>query len=327
MTKKVPRADMDPEALKRMRKREYDLSIKRAQGEGGLVPNTRVQKRIRFLIDEKGVAGSYIAKRAGVSEAMVMGHYHGLRRTGGETRAYGSPLETCRWDFERAILGAKFTHDDVFQVDACGVHRRIGALIHHGYTYSFLAAQMGQSLAVFHRRLVTDKRERSRYSFHRQLDALYSKLIAMDPADAGVGEHGRKYAARLAEKHGFAPAHCWDEDTIDDPNAFPEWTGECGTVTGYFLHLKYGIRVKEWSNGTRPGGEPKIKKSVQCDACKDARLAAKAKYTKWNDADRASILSKIDNGWTVRAVAAEYGCSTRTVERFKRERRDGRQER
>jgi hypothetical protein len=36
------------------------------------------------------------------------------------------------------------------------------------------------------------------------------------------------------------PDH-WDDDTIDDPNAVPEYTGRCGSIVGALIHLRESI--------------------------------------------------------------------------------------
>src|SRR5690606_31398529 len=35
----------------------------------------------------------------------------------------------------------------------------------------------------------------------------------------------------------------WDPDTIDDPDAYPEWTGACGTHRGRLIHKREGTPV------------------------------------------------------------------------------------
>ena len=42
----------------------------------------------------------------------------------------------------------------------------------------------------------------------------------------------------IARRNGWAPPGAWDDDQIDDPQAHPEWTGECGTDRGYWVHRR-----------------------------------------------------------------------------------------
>jgi hypothetical protein len=302
---------MTPEELAAVRASDYRSAINRAMGQGGMVSNERVHERLKYLIDEKGVPARYIAKRAGVTEVMVLAHYHRKGRTGGN---YGKPLTECRWKFEQAILSAKFGPADQFLVDACGVQRRIGALVCKGYSYAFLAQQLGVGLAVFHRKLVTDRRGKVRATFHREIVALHEKLINEDPEEMGVSAHGRRYTAKVAAKHGYVPDHCWDSDTIDDPDAFPEWTGACGTVTGYNLHRNERIFVEEVplkAGGTRV--------RVLCAPCCEARQKRKSEYEQRRIEGREKALAWLAEGKAVTWIALELGVSTRTVERYKKE--------
>lgn len=320
--KRKKRGEMTPEELAAIRRHELEGALRRHRGEGGMVPNDKVRARLAFLIDEKGIPARTIAKRAGVTEAMVLGHYHGYRRTGGHNhgKMYGDPLHQCTWGFEQKILKARFYPSDIFLVPSCGVHRRVGALICAGYSYSFLAQQLGTTLAVFHRKLVTDARGKIRKTYHDEIAAMYDKLIKIDPLEAGVTEHGNRYSKRLAEKHGYAPEHCWDPDTIDDPDAVPEWTGHCGTETGYFLHLKHNILVQVYGEGTRtPSG--KQRRKVLCAPCREARSKGVMQYSRFAE-HKDEILEALKDGTrTVRSIADEYGCSSRTIERFKAEAR------
>lgn len=85
---------------------------------------------------------------------------------------------------------------------------------------------------------------------HDDINALFQKLADQDPDKWGV--HQSQACIKRAVAKGWAPPACWDDDTIDDPAAIPDWTGECGTLTGYYRHLRKG--------GTPP-----------CQPCKDAR--------------------------------------------------------
>lgn len=65
---------------------------------------------------------------------------------------------------------------------------------------------------------------------------LYDKIKYADPADYGVSTTSQKKARHYAK--GAPTVDCWDEDTIDDPDALPEWTGACGTEEGYRIHVR-----------------------------------------------------------------------------------------
>ncbi|MCQ9186232.1 hypothetical protein KMT30_45815, partial [Streptomyces sp. IBSBF 2953] len=56
------------------------------------------------------------------------------------------------------------------------------------------------------------------------------------PAEHGASQGGITRARRHALAHGWAPVGAWDDDTIDDPGAHPDWTGKCGTTEGFWAH-------------------------------------------------------------------------------------------
>lgn len=44
------------------------------------------------------------------------------------------------------------------------------------------------------------------------------------------------FALHNARRRGWNGPLAWDDDTIDNPEAHPEWTGRCGTDHGWWLH-------------------------------------------------------------------------------------------
>jgi hypothetical protein len=59
-----------------------------------------------------------------------------------------------------------------------------------------------------------------------------------------------------ARQHEWAPPAAWDGIDMSDPNAFPDFTGHCGTPKGYQAHRGSGIPA--------------------CRPCKDAEAVASA---------------------------------------------------
>ncbi|AJP04752.1 hypothetical protein TU94_28195 [Streptomyces cyaneogriseus subsp. noncyanogenus] len=54
-----------------------------------------------------------------------------------------------------------------------------------------------------------------------------------------AGVQGTSHRARdRALREGWAPLSAWDEDTLGDPSAHPEWTGYCGTDRGWWIHQR-----------------------------------------------------------------------------------------
>lgn len=62
----------------------------------------------------------------------------------------------------------------------------------------------------------------------------------MDPAEHCTALSIAKTKAR-ARRQRWAPTWAWDGDTLDDPDASPEWTGACGTAEGYRIHIRETI--------------------------------------------------------------------------------------
>ncbi|MGW5711644.1 hypothetical protein [Streptomyces olivaceus] len=46
-----------------------------------------------------------------------------------------------------------------------------------------------------------------------------------------------------ARRESWAPAATWDDDTIDNPDAHPEWTGHCGTDHGWWTHRQQQLPI------------------------------------------------------------------------------------
>lgn len=138
------------------------------------------------------------------------------------------------------------------QVPVHGAQRRLRALRAQGFTYTFLCDQFGHAHnSPRLQRILTGFKEPGQpvkfliAATAREIEAVYDKLDGVDPRDVGITEPGVKYSIRRAAELGYAPRACWDEDTIDDPEAFPEWTGRCGSALGFRIHLREGIPVCE----------------------------------------------------------------------------------
>lgn len=123
-----------------------------------------------------------------------------------------------------------------------GMKRRMRALACAGFGYHMLGRELGISGQAAYQ--LTNSGRAVRTSSAVRVAAVYDKLQWADPYDFGGTRQGVGRAKGVAARNDWAPAHCWDEDTIDDPEAYPEWTGACGTQQGYRLHHRYEIGVK-----------------------------------------------------------------------------------
>lgn len=138
--------------------------------------------------------------------------------------------------------------------DPTGTVRRMQALRADGFPGHLLGGRIGVSyeavaqLAHSSRGSVLETTRISVASLYRELDGRW-------PGDFGVRSNVAAKCATFARRAGYAPRSCWDPDTIDDPEAFPEWTGRCGTPFGHLVHERDGIPL--------------------CARCEDARVPLK----------------------------------------------------
>lgn len=122
-----------------------------------------------------------------------------------------------------------------FRVPAVGVQRRLRALRADGFTSDWIASELGVTPDAVSK-LAADFRGFVFASTHSDVDALYRKTGAFRPADVGITVSASRRAMTWAKRYGWVSRSCWDEGTIDDPGALPDWTGVCGTPFGPLQH-------------------------------------------------------------------------------------------
>lgn len=168
-----------------------------------------------------------------------MEHYRGKRF------ATDRPLLQCQEATARLILETQFTTADVDRVKPVGIRRRLQALARAGFTSTLIAAEIGgDSRNVYG--LTVGRRGQGHVSPEtaRRIADAYEEMHLRDPvSDYGGNPQACTRVRRIAERKGFAPHICWDSDTLDDPEAFPEWTGACGTARGRRIHAREQIPV------------------------------------------------------------------------------------
>lgn len=125
-------------------------------------------------------------------------------------------------------------------VDSTGTIRRMQALRADGFPGWLLGDRLGVSYEAV-AQLATRQREVVLESTRLAVAKLYEELDGKTPGDFGVGSPQAGKCATYARRAGYAPRSCWDPDTIDDPEAEPEWTGYCGTPMGRWIHQREGI--------------------------------------------------------------------------------------
>ncbi|MDQ0792042.1 hypothetical protein [Streptomyces sp. B1I3] len=139
-----------------------------------------------------------------------------------------------------ALLAVEPTLDNLADraaVDGAGTRRRLQALVAAGWPQTRIAARIG--ISNFTKTMHGD--QPVRVTTARAAVALYDELWRADPRDHGVRPHVYERTRRQARDLRWAPVGAWDDDTIDDPAAFPDWTGRCGTPQGFRAHYQLGI--------------------------------------------------------------------------------------
>ncbi|MEU8195272.1 hypothetical protein AB0C10_15975 [Microbispora amethystogenes] len=179
-----------------------------------------VRQHVLAVMEATGVSPQTIALAAGVGKSTIKQLVCGRPSQG------RGPEKTITVRVAERLMNVVITLDmlpDRSQVDACGTRRRLQALAMLGWSLTGLGSMCGvrfnaiRFIAKGEVRTVTAKTARA-------VRDLYAELWNQ-PAPA-VTRSERKtatYARNHAIKLGWAPAAAWDEDTIDDPKAKPNW--------------------------------------------------------------------------------------------------------
>jgi hypothetical protein len=183
-------------------------------------------------LKECGIGDRGIAALAGLDRGQIQKLLHGRTERGTPPPAQIRPATAA------AILAVDITLDVLpgsLLLDATGTRRRLQALAAKGWPQVRLGARLHSDMhALLHTAQVTARNARA-------VRDLYDELWRTDPRDDGVGNQAYTRALNHASANHWAPIGCWDDDTIDDPSAFPDWTGHCGTVQGYNAHYNDSV--------------------------------------------------------------------------------------
>jgi hypothetical protein len=186
-------------------------------------------------LKECGFGDRSVAGLAGVDRKRVRDLLHGRAERGTPPPAQIRPATAV------ALLGVEPTFDNLpgaTVIDATGTVRRLRALVAAGWPQARIAQKLGWTDANLSALL---RRERTIVRTARAVRAVYDELWQADPLAAGVASHVCTRARDHAARSGWAPVGAWDDDTIDDPAAGPDWTGVCGTRAGYSAHRVIGV--------------------------------------------------------------------------------------
>lgn len=123
---------------------------------------------------------------------------------------------------------------------AAGTVRRLQGLAVGGWPLSRLARETGLTPYRIGQ-LVTAAPATVTVDEARAVAAVYARYSSASPGLCGVSHIHARAARDHATAAGWAPPAAWDDDTIDDPDAIPQWTGHCGTTRGADLHERHDI--------------------------------------------------------------------------------------
>jgi hypothetical protein len=201
-------------------------------------------------LKESGVGDRTIAAAAGLDRKRVRELLHGRPERDTPPPAQVRPATAL------ALLAVDLTLDLLpagLPVGATGTRRRLQALTAAGWPLHHLAVRLGMTDPNYNTML---SRPRVTAGTARAVRDLYDQLWRAHPREHGVGAQPFSRARNHAIAHRWAPVGAWDDDTIDDPQAYPDWTGKCGTPAGAAAHRRLGLPI--------------------CDPCREARKGAVA---------------------------------------------------
>lgn len=192
-----------------------------------------VRRKIR-IFHTRGMSYREMARQVGLSESAVCRYANHPDR--GMYRSALEKLQDLRFELDNAEAGP----GPGARINPVGTVRRLGALWADGFSTLWLA----RSLDAGQRHVWETMTGQPRYVFRGfafRVEAVYAALEGVNPRDVGMSASGIGCAITAATRRGVPPRHCWDPDTIDDPLAFPEWTGACGTPRGREIHRRIGV--------------------------------------------------------------------------------------
>jgi DNA-binding XRE family transcriptional regulator len=175
-------------------------------------------------------------------------------------------------------------------VPVAGTVRRIEALNEAGFPLRWIADESGYGNHWLYQQLLSGARGEKGilYANAQKVRELYDRIGEKTPEDLGVPPRIARYSRTWAAKRNAVPRHCWDSDTLDDPKAFPEWTGACGTARGRRIHAREGI--------------------PECQACRDRVLDP---ATGFQSATFRAL--RLERGWSQPQLGDRIGCARESI--------------
>lgn len=206
----------------------------RSIGRPTKVDAQRTYRHIVWLHDVHGMPLGLIGQLGGLAEGSI----NDIRAKGarGETYEVYRKTQDGILRVQPMDLGGSYGA----HVDMTGTMRRLNCLTYQGFTLQFIADQIDMAI----QNLSPCAKGQVRFVFAgtaRKVKEIFGKLDGTKPFDYGIEANSQRIAIFYSKKRGGTPSHVWDEDTIDNPQALPEWTGACGSILGYHLHIRHSL--------------------------------------------------------------------------------------
>lgn len=245
-----PRGEMTPDELKKARARDCEKRRLRGYGTPLNVTPSELAAATAIIAaaHQRGMSYPAMERQLGVGRQLLADVHKGrkgtIRRVNYEAII---ALEFIPTPQDGVRLGAR--------LNATGSIRRIDALRAKGYPKDYLAAYIG----VQHQNLPPGVGG-SKWIYPAmatKVREMYEKLRETDPRDLCT-ETGVRRAEMRAARLDLIPPDCWDDDTIDDPAAVPEYTGHCGTQEGWISHHLYDVPMCQPCKATQGRRQPRV---------------------------------------------------------------------
>lgn len=169
-----------------------------------------------------GMSQNLISRRAGVSQSTI-------------SRLLSNEQTGClRTQGERILVVRPGDFDEVSDRPSLGTVRRVRGLYYVGHGPQAITVHAPLTLTI-----ITEIAGAEYQWVAPTTEAAIKRACAALAAVPGTSHRARARALR----EGWAPLSAWDDDTINDPHALPEWTGYCGTDLGWWKHTINNIPV------------------------------------------------------------------------------------
>jgi len=145
-------------------------------------------------------------------------------------------------------------------VSGLGAMRQVRAMVANRHSLTAIASASGLNHSVISE-IANGHRSMLRAATVRAVQGAYTTLAEAVGAST--------WSANRAAREGWAPPAAWDGIDMNDPDAFPDFTGHCGTLKGHRLHETCGIPI--------------------CDPCRDAKAADSRERRAARTAERQAL--------------------------------------